>query len=263
MPLRQESWAQLPNHDLSRAGEEALSLRPQQWRHGETENFTIHYRTMGDALQVAREIEFDLWYVAQSLGAKKADYTRKSHVFIFADEKEWQKFVALHHAFPWAHSLAIRDELFLNVKASGGGFDSQALAHETTHAVVARIYGARRWPVWLSEGFAEYMGAASVAARHWHGPQSNQQQLPNAGMSIDALFATTQYPLNRAAVDSLYETSAKFVRYLFNRYPKELFPKFVDRLLDGEPAANALAEVYGGEFQNMAEFQKHFQNFTR
>jgi hypothetical protein len=263
VPLRQESWAQLPNHDLGRAGTEALSLLPQQWRHGETENFIIHYRTMGDALQVAREIEFDLWYVAQSLGASKTEYTRKSHVFIFADEKEWQKFVALSHIPPWVHSLAIRDELFLNVKAAGGGFDSQTLAHETTHAVVARIYGPRRWPVWLSEGFAEYMGAASVAARHWHGPQSNQHNLPNAGMSIGELFTTTQYPLNRAAVDSLYETSAKFVRYLFNKYPKELFPKFVDRLLDGGSAANALAEVYGGEFRDMSEFQKHFQIFTR
>lgn len=33
-------------------------------------------------------------------------------------------------------------------------------AHETTHAVVARIYRRQRWPVWLGEGFAEYVGAA-------------------------------------------------------------------------------------------------------
>jgi hypothetical protein len=62
--LRQERWEQLPNHEISDAGEKALALKPTQWRHGETDNFIIHYRSMSDALQVAREIEFDLWYVA-------------------------------------------------------------------------------------------------------------------------------------------------------------------------------------------------------
>ena len=49
----------------------------------------------------------------------------------------------------------MRDDLFLDVRAAQGGFDSQTLAHETTHAIVARIYGGRRWPLWLNEGFAE------------------------------------------------------------------------------------------------------------
>ncbi len=263
VPLRQESWAQLPNHEISRIGEEALALRPQRWHHGETANFIIHYRGLGDALQIAREIEFDLWYVAQSLGASPGQYTRKSHVYVFADEKEWEKFVAAIHAPEWTHSLALRDELFLNVKAAEGGFDSQTLAHETTHAVVSRIYGERRWPVWLNEGFAEYMGAASVAARHWRSPRSNQRKLHFAGMTVAELVATTRYPADLDAVASLYETSAKFVRYLYNKYPRELFPKFVERILQGQPAELALPEVYGDEFRDMKQFEKQFQNFTR
>ena len=53
------------------------------------------------------------------------------------------------------------------------------------------------------------------------------------------------------------------MRYLFNKYPKELFPKFVDRVLAGEPAATALVEVYGDEFRDMNEFDKRFSRFTR
>ncbi len=143
VPLRQERWEQLPDHAISPAGEKALALRPQQWRHGETENFIIHYRGLSDALQIAREIEFDLWYVAQSLGATQDQYARKSHVYVFADEKEWQKIRRGHRtrpigrtALPWATSFSS------NVNAAAqGGFDSRTLAHETTHAVVARIYG--------------------------------------------------------------------------------------------------------------------------
>lgn len=261
--LRQEPWEKLPDQQISSVGQEALALRPQQWRHGETENFIFHYRGLSDALQIAREIEFDLWYVANSLGAKQADYTKKSHVYVFADEKEWQKFVVASHAPAWTHSLAIGDELFLNVRAAGGGFDSQTLAHETTHAVVARIYPGRHWPVWLNEGFAEYMGDASVAARSSRSPRSNQRKLHYADMTVAELTATVHYPQEIDQVARLYDTSAKFVRYLFNKYPKESFPKFVDRLLAGEVVATALAEVYGAEFRDLPAFEKRFSRFTR
>ncbi|MBA3962944.1 MAG: hypothetical protein H0X40_13750 [Chthoniobacterales bacterium] len=262
-PLRQETWNQLPDHQLSPVGEAAHALRPERWLHGETENFIFHFRSLGDALQVAREIEFDLWYVAQSLGASRDTYTRKSHIFVFADEREWQTFLAGTHAPGWTHSFAHEDELFLNIGGTGHGFDSQTLAHETTHAVVARIYGRRRWPVWLNEGFAEYMGEASVAARHWQSPLSNQRSLQAAQMTVAELFATKQYPAEIAVVGRLYDTSAKFVRYLFNKYPKQLFPKFVDRLLDGEAAPAALIAIYGNEFRDMDAFEKRFSQFVR
>ena len=263
VPLRQERWEQLADLAISPAGEKALAIRPEQWRHGETENFVVHYRSLSDALQIAREIEFDLWYVAQSLGAKSAQYARKSHVYVFQNEKEWQIFLSQTQTPGWAHSFALRDDLFLDVRAAQGGFDSQTLAHETTHAIVARIYGNRRWPLWLSEGFAEYMGSASVAARHWHSPLSNQRKLHFAGMSVAELTTTVRYPADPDAVARLYDTSAKFVRYLFNKYPKDLFPKFVERILADEAAATALVEIYGNEFSNMAEFEKRFTRFTR
>ena len=262
VPLRQERWEELADHAISPAGGKALALRPEQWRHGETENFIIHYRGLSDALQIAREIEFDLWYVAQTLGATPEQYSRKSHVYVFQDEKEWQRFLAETQAPRWVHSFALGDELFLDVQVQGG-FDSHTLAHETTHAIVARFYGNRRWPVWLSEGFAEYMGDASVAARHWRSPLSNQRKLRFAEMTVAELTATARYPAEPAEVARLYATSAKLVRYLFNKYPRELFPKFVDRVLDGQPAAAALLEIYGKEFSDMAEFEKRFSRFIR
>lgn len=260
--LRQEPWEKLPDRQTSRVGQQALALRPQQWRHGETENFIFHYRGLSDALQVAREIEFDLWYVANSLGAETADYTKESHVYFFADEKEWQKFLTLTHAPGWTHNFALGDELFLNVRAAGGGFDSQTLGHETTHAVVARIYPGREWPIWLSEGFAEYLGYASVAARGSRSPRSNQRKLHYADMTVAERTATVRYPQDIEQVARLYETSAKFVRYLFNKYPVERFPKIVDRLIGGSTAPEALVGVYGAEFRDLPAFEKRFSRFT-
>jgi hypothetical protein len=122
----------------------------------------------------------------------------------------------------------------------------------------ARIYGNRSWALWLSGGFAEYMGEASVAAGNSHSARSNQRKLHFAQMTVAELTATGRYPADLDEIARLYDTSAKFVRYLFNQHPKEFFPKFVDRVIDGEPAASALVEIYGNDFSDMAEFERRF-----
>jgi hypothetical protein len=261
--LQEKTWRELSNGEVHPIGQQALDIKPEQWKHGETENFIIHYRRLGDAHEVAREIEFDLWNVAQTLGAKPAQYQRKSHVFIFKDELEWKKFLAQTNDPTWSHSLAHGDELFLNVHEQSGVFDSHSLAHETTHAVVSRIYRGRHWPLWLNEGFAEYMGDASVAARHSQNVHRNQAPLSLAQMTIAELTAVQRYPAEKAQVDRLYETSAKFVRYLFNKYPKELFPQFVDRIIAGDPPPAALVATYGSDFADMALVERKFARFIR
>ena len=263
VPLIQRSWQQLSERTVSPAGASALETKSAQWRHAETENFILHFRRVGDANAVAREIEFDLWFVANELGATKEQYARKSHVYIFQDDREWQKFLAGTNAPPWAQSLARADELFLNVRSQSGGFDEETVAHETTHAVVARIYRNQRWPLWLSEGFAEYMGRASVAARHHQNVRRNQRALQMAELSVAQLTSLAVYPTTPEQVGQLYESAEKFVRYLFKNHPKQLFPKFAERVLAGDPAAAALAAVYGSEFDDMAAFERKFARFVR
>lgn len=261
-PLIEKSWEQLSEHVVSPMGSSALSIKPEQWKHAETENFLIHYRRVSDANAVAAEIEFDLWFVAKELGATKEQYARKSHVYVFKDEDEWQKFLATTSEPKWSHSFARNDELFLDAHENGV-FDSDNLAHETTHAVVARLYRPRHWPLWLNEGFAEYMGRASVAARHSQSIRRSQEVLQRAELSVAQLTSLSRYPTDREEVHQLYQTAEKFVRYLCNRYPKELFPKFVDRLLAGDAVQTALVTVYGAEFNDMAAFERKFARFIR
>ena len=263
VPLVQRGWQQLSDRTVSTAGAAALEIKPEQWRHAETENFVLHFRRVGDANAVAREIEYHLWFVARELGTAKEQYARKSHVYIFKDEAEWEKFAASRGFPPWASSLAIGDELFLSVRGGSGAFDSQTVAHETTHAVVARIYRGRRRPVWLSEGFAEYMGRASVAAQHRQHFRRNQAALQMAELTVAQLTSTSIYPSAREQVHQLYETAEKFVRYLLNDHPKQLFPDFVERVVGGEPTDIALRAVYGNEFNDMAAFERKFARFVR
>lgn len=262
--MRQLTWETIANRDISPLGEQALAINPRAWYHGETENFILHYRVFSDALQIAREIEFDLWYVAKTLGATKNQYARKSHVYVFQDDNQWRAFLKqAQYREQWAHSFARGDELFLNVHGTGGGFESDTLAHETTHAVVARIYGRRYWPVWLSEGFAEYMASAIGAVRRGMQPGANPRILHSATMSVSELIAINDYPAERARVDQLYETGNKFVRYLFAKYSAERFRQFVDRLLAGESTQTALVEVYGEEFRDLPTFDRKFNTMIR
>jgi hypothetical protein len=263
--LVEKKWEELSNQDVGPLGTKALGINPAKWRHAETENFVLHYRRVTEAHKVAREIEFDLWFVAKILTATPEQYARKSHVFVFEDEPEWKVFLPLSTMPEWTASFAHGDELFLNVRRTDatGKFDSQTLAHEATHAVVARIYPRQRWPLWLSEGFAEYMGGASVAARKNQTVKRHQQVLDSAELPLDQLVALTQYPSQREAVAQLYESSEKLVRFLMNDLPQDRFPKFVDAILGGENLKDALSHVYGDKINDYDTFVRRYQRFSK
>ena len=265
IPLVETPWADLSNKEVGEYGQTALAIKPEEWKHAETQNFILHYRRVTEARKVAREVEYDLWFVAKTLGATPAQYRRKSHVFIFRDEKEWGNFLNQTREPLWAGSFAMRDELFLNIHDTGSGepFDSHVLAHETTHAVVARLYPFEHWPVWLNEGFAEYMGGASVAARNHQLIQGYQKNLDYAYMSLDDLFAIKVYPQEQDKVYQLYETSEKFVRFLMNVLPKERFRKYVTAVLTTSDPKQSFMTVYGDKFKDFDAFDKKFKEFSK
>jgi hypothetical protein len=262
-PLLEKSWEALSNQDAGDLGRKALAIKPEKWKHAETENFIVHFRRATEAKKVVREVEYTLWYVATALGAGKERYQRKSHVFVFKDEAEWQSFLAQAHGPPWSHSFAHGDELFLNVRGDTGLFDSNTLAHETTHAVVARLYPTQRWPVWLNEGFAEYMGSASVAARLHFYAKTFQKKLQAADLPIEELTSMPAYPEDENKVPQLYQSSEKLVRFLMDQPPKDRFVKFIDAVLRGRSFETAVTEVYGDKFKDFETFKKKYASFVK
>ncbi|MEA3186585.1 MAG: Peptidase superfamily [Chthoniobacter sp.] len=265
IPLVEKSWSELPVYErqLSTLAGQAYAIRPDKWKHAETANFLLHYRRVTEAQKVAREIEYDLWFVATSLHATKDRYEKKSHVFVFADEAEWKTFLDKTDVPSWATSFARNDELFLNVRADTGEFDSRLLAHETTHAVVARLYPRQPWPLWLNEGFAEYMGSAGVAARKNQTVKRHERTLTEAKTSLSELVKIEKYPEDRMQVAQLYETGEKFVRFMMSELPPERFPKFVDAVLAGKSLQDSLLQIYGDRFKDFAAFTKKFERFSK
>lgn len=263
--LEEKKWEELPNQEVSPQGREALDIDAKKWKHAETENFILHYRRVTEAKKVAREIEYDLWFVAKTLGAEKKDYARKSHVYVFEDEAEWKSFLGQMGLPEWVASYALGDELFLNVRQTAGAnrFDSQTLAHETTHAVVARLYVGKNWPLWLGEGFAEYMGGASVAARKNQTVKRHQGKLRAADMPLEELVSLTNYPSDRELVSRLYQTSEQFVRFLMNDFPPDRFPKFIDAMLEGGDLQATVLKLYGDKVKDWSDFMRKYERFSK
>ena len=264
----EKKFDQLSDQQLSDGGKQALEIDPAKWHHAETDNFIVHYRRVTEAQKVVREVEYTLWYVAGVLGAGKDRYAKKSHLYVFEDQSEWQRFLEVsNNPMKWAASYAYGDELFLNVRGAGnsgtGSFDSHTLAHEATHAVVARLFPRQRWPLWLNEGFAEYMGGASIAARKSQGGRRFQRTLGMAEMPLERLTTLDEYPTDEISRAQLYQTSEKFIRFLMTEMPRERIVSFIDAVLTGKPVMEIIPEIYGDKVKDWAGFQKRYERFSR
>ncbi len=263
-PFEPKTWPTLSDQLVSPRGKVALAFKPERWLHGESEHFVIHYRRITEAKRVALEIEYHLWFVLRALSATPESYRRKSHVFIFEDEKDWAEYKAKTDLPVWSASLAIGDELYLNLRDGRTGlFDSKTLAHETTHAVVARLYPGRRWPRWLNEGFAETISGVSVAARMGQYARQFQRQLPGADYPLATLIVTEEYPSSPVEVAHFYQSSERLVRFLLNDHPPEKFPNLVDALLDGGDFRAAVTRVFPERYPDWPAFEKRFERYKQ
>lgn len=267
-PAQEAVFAEKKKEELSAAppsplGEKALALKPEKWRFAETEHFIINFRRATEARRVAREVEFTLAHIAGVLGFRPEDLKQKSHVFVFEDEQEWRKFLTELDMPLWTVSFARGDELFLNVRKSGdtGRFDERTLAHETVHAVVARLYPGTDLPLWLDEGLAEYMAGEALAARKNQTLRLHQKPLSAADLPLGELASTAAYPQDVGELARFYQTSERLIRFLCDAHPRERIRAFVDAVAAGASLDAAVLAVYGSEYASFEEFEKRFARF--
>src|SRR5690606_1907444 len=91
------------------------------------------------------------------------------------------------------------------------------LAHEMSHLVLNRFF-ARRPPLWLNEGLAEWYGNMG------HQAFKGQKVKPSDGMGrlverfpLEALLEMSGYPEDRRQIQAFYQTSKQVVGMLMLR----------------------------------------------
>ncbi|HEV3409654.1 MAG TPA: hypothetical protein VG095_05135, partial [Chthoniobacterales bacterium] len=162
--LAEVELAALSHHDTSVFAQKALSLHPEQWKHAETEHFIYHFVRGFVASRVAVEAEFYFRFIAKQLGREEPARPPKSHIYIFDRDEDWAQFQTVGSLEQWTGGIQHEGSLFL-LRNPAYKFSDNTLGHEIAHLMLHRYYG-RNVPLWLNEGFAEYVSRAGYASFH-------------------------------------------------------------------------------------------------
>jgi hypothetical protein len=256
-------------------GAEIIKRYP--WKHAETEHFIVHYLGEPEARLTVQYIEGAYVIVTQLLNLDPKRGPAKSHVFVFP-EKEWKNYRTAENLPQRLAGFAYKTELLLGEAADrqDRAESIKVLCHEVTHTLVARFYGARRLPLWLNEGLAEYMALRTMRAKGVLTASASPSEKkagalsrtsedlarfvgkPDPTMDVERLFNRVRYG-SRTSPDRMaafYANSQKCLHVLFEKLPVEGFPTFFNTILAGNRPDVALAAAYGKQCDSVAAFQR-------
>lgn len=261
--LPEVDFSALSQPDRNPLGAQALAIRSQDWKHGETEHFIYHFIHSYVATPVSVEAEFHFRVIAQQLGLEAMPgVSAKSHIYIFENAQDWKSFQTQARLEPWTGGIHSRGCLFI-VRDPAYRFANNSLGHEIAHLVLFRVYG-RPLPLWLEEGFAEYVSRVTRAsyqrARNYNARPRSESISGDRLMSISQLTTFVDYP-QREEIDTFYVESERLVRFLVAANPAG-FRAFLDAMARGEPFDSALSRNYAGRFVDVAALDKEFYSYA-
>jgi hypothetical protein len=252
-------------------------IKSYPWKHAETDHFIVHYTGESEARLTVQYIEGAYTVLTQLLNLDPQRGPAKSHVFVFS-AGEWKGYLAAKSLSPQLAGFAYKTELLL-----GAATDRQdraesikVLCHEVTHALVARFYGARRPPLWLSEGLSEYIALRTMRSKGLLTASNSQGEKtagslaktrdelarltgkPDATIDVERLFMRIRYGSSTSPdrLAAFYANSQKCLQTLFEKLPPEGFAKFFNTIVAGNGADAALAAAYGRQCDSVAAFQR-------
>ena len=261
--LKEISFASLSNPYITPLGTAALSTRPTEWKHAETDNFIYHYFHGFVATPVSVEAEFYYRVIAKDLGKDTSHWERKAHIFVFEQPEDWKAFQTKGSLDPWTGGIHARGELFIQ-RNPAFKFKGNTLGHETAHLVIDRFYGSNV-PIWLNEGYAEYISRVAYAsyfrARGYDTHARTETLTPAAYLPLEQLTNLLTYPADVRQVVAFYTESEKLVRFL-NTVDKAKFQLLLQGLASGRLFESALYSAYGSRFASLHLLEAEFQPYA-
>lgn len=261
--LKEVPFRSLSNPYVTPLGTAALSIRPSEWKHAETENFIYHYFHDYVATPVSVEAEFYYRVVAKDLSKDTSHWERKAQVFIFESPEDWKTFQTRGALDPWTGGIHSHGELFIQ-RDPTYKFKGNTLGHEVAHLVVDRFYGSNV-PLWLNEGYAEYVSRVAYAsyyrARGYDAKARTDALTAASFVPLDRLTHAVAYPTEVNEVLAFYTESEKLVRFL-NAADKTKFQALLDALARGSLFENALHTAYGTLYPTPAQLEAGFRPYA-
>jgi hypothetical protein len=259
--LPQVEFAHLSQQDPNPLGAKALAIHPEQWKHGETEHFIYHFVDSFVVTPISVEAEFHYRAVSKELQREQPAGDTKSHLYVFQKPADWQQFQSAGKLEPWTGGIQSQGSLFI-VRDPSYKFSDNTLGHEIAHLILHRYY-PDGMPVWLNEGFAEYVSKGARAsyyrARNYNAKARSQKVAEEKLFPLAAL-ATMSYPASDE-VETFYDESEKLVRFLVAA-DKASFLNFLDAMGRHQPFESALFQAFGTKFMNVPALVEKFREYA-
>lgn len=244
-PIKTVEWRELSDRTLTDLGQRALGVYGDAWQHAETEHFVYHFHDPKEAQTVLVHAEAYYGWVKQLFGVREDKQKRKSHVFVFEDREVWKSFNARSpEKLPGAEAFTNGFELFL-YREPFYLEPQRVLAHEITHLVLFRFVKGSV-PLFLNEGFAEFMATKAIAMKAGgddYSVRTFQPIAPQDFIPVKELAAMTGYPAGRET--AYYRQSELLARFLILNHGSEKFYELLNRTAGGEAFEKAVQAVYG------------------
>jgi hypothetical protein len=244
-------------------GQAALAVRPEDWKHAETDHFILHFFRNFVAAHAAAELEFYYHAISTELHQDTSTWERKSHVYIFESQEDWHDFQKKAQLDPWTGGIHSEGNLYI-VRDPSYKFEGRSLGHETAHLVFYRFFGAAI-PLWLNEGYAENSSIrfyAGLERRRGYNASPHSAVLTAANyIPIASLTSMATYPDDVTQVSIFYQESEKLVAFLRAQSP-DGFITFLDAISHGSRLDTALWRGFGGRFASVDDLDKEFEGYA-
>jgi hypothetical protein len=261
--LREVPLQALSDRNFTPLAQAALSIRPGEWKHAETANFIYHYFHSFIAAPVAVESEFYYRVIAKDLEKDTTQWERKSHVFVFESDADWAAFQRKGALDPWTGGIHSGGSLFLQ-RNPEVKFKGNTLGHEITHLVIERFFGSGV-PLWLNEGYAEYVSticyAAFNRARGYAARPTSRGVPAGLYLPVAQLTSMVTYPADVLQVPIFYSESERLVRFLCKTDKKGFFV-FLEAMARGNRVETALNKGFAARFINLEALEREFKNYA-
>jgi hypothetical protein len=261
--LAELTLAQVSDRNFQMLGRAALAIHPNDWKHAETANFIYHYFHGNAAGPVAVEAEFYYRVIAKELEKDTTQWERKSHIFVFESAEDWAQFQRSGALDPWTGGVHSRGELFIR-RDPQFRFKGNTLGHEVAHLVVDRFFGSNV-PLWLNEGYAEYVSmrcyAAFQRARNYRARPLSTAVEAGRFISLPQLTSAVTYPAEVEQVHAFYAESERLARFL-SAANKPGFGVFFDALSKGARIETAVSKGFGARFPSLDALEREFKTYA-
>lgn len=247
----------LSDKDISPEGRSALSLFEKDWKHTETGHFIYHFIDEKGAETVLIHAEVYYKWIKDIFGVEEDKWAKKSHVFIFPDQKMWNDFkVKIRFNSP-AEAYTTGWELFMH-RDPHWISPRVTLAHEITHIIVFRFLNGPL-PLFLNEGFAEFISYKAVAMQLTGGNIGFTVLIPkDEFIPLEELTEITFYPTGKRE-EIFYSESHLLVRFLLLNYENNKFYKLLSEASQGRPFKESLEDIYKIDLK---AFQEKFKAYA-